>query len=79
MKSTYDQRNVEFQGLDRLTQLERMGISSYLKRELIFRLECLGKHKEASLLIKAITNPYFNSKYANRLFQSYWVMAELES
>ena len=73
-----EHRNSEYQELDRLTQLERMGISSYSKRELIFRLECQGKHQEARLLIKAITNPYFNSKYANRLFQRYWIMLDLE-
>lgn len=73
-----EHRNSEYQELDRLTQLERMGISSYSKRELIFKLECRGKHKEARLLIKAITNPYLNSKYANDLFQRYWVMMDFE-
>lgn len=73
-----EHRNSENLEFDRLTQLERMGISSYSRRELIFRLECQGKHKEARLLIKAITNPYFHSKYANRLFQRYWIMLDLE-
>ncbi len=69
-------KNQELSSLDRLSQLERLGIASYAKRELIFRLECAAMYNEARKLIKAITNPFFSTKIANKLYQEYWIMLD---
>mgnify|MGYP000311198062 CR=1 FL=1 len=69
-------KNQELSSLDRLSQLERLGIASYSKRELIFRLECANMHNEARKLIKAVTNPFFSSDLANKLYQQYWIMLD---
>lgn len=69
-------KNQELLSLDRLSQLEKLGIASYSKRELIFRLECANMHNEAIKLIKAITNPFFSSDIAHKLYQKYWIMLD---
>lgn len=69
-------KNQELSSLDRLSQLEKLGIASYSKRELIFRLECASMHSEARKLIKAVTNPFFSSELANKLYQKYWIMLD---
>lgn len=65
-------RNSEFQNLNRFQQLERMGISRRSHQEIIFNLECANKTKEATSLIKAITNPYLSLNLANRLAMRYY-------
>ncbi len=69
-------KNQELSNLDRLSQLERMGIASFSKRELIFKLECANLHNEARKLIKAVTNPFFSTDLANKLYQQYWIMLD---
>ena len=69
-------KNQELSSLDRLSQLERLGIASYSKRELIFRLECASMHNEARKLIKAVTNPFFSPDLAKKLYQKYWIILD---
>lgn len=65
-------RNSEFQNLNRFEQLERMGVSRRSHQEIIFNLECANKTKEATSLIKAVTNPYLSIDLANRLAMRYY-------
>lgn len=68
-----EHRNIEFQMMDRITQIERMGVRHY-RAELIFKLECLGRFKEAKSLLYAATNVYLNPKYELYLANKYWLM-----
>ncbi len=68
-----ENRNIEIQDMDRITQIERMGVRHY-RAEFIFKLECLGRFKEAKSLLYAATNVYLNPKYELALQMKYWMM-----
>ena len=72
----YAHRNQEFQQLDRVTQIERMGVARRSHAKLIFALESYGYTKEANALLYAETNIYLNSKYVLRLFSKYYLLLE---
>lgn len=66
--------NLEFSNLDRLTQLERMGVTRPSHAKMIFTLECMGYNEEAKTMLMATTNLYINQKYVRNLFQKYFLM-----
>lgn len=74
----YAHRNQEFQQLDRVTQIERMGVARRSHAKLIFALESYGYIKEANTLLYAETNIYLNQKYVLRLFSKYYLLLEQE-
>jgi hypothetical protein len=69
-----EKRNLEFSNLDRLTQLERMGVTRPSHAKMIFTLECMGYKEEARTMFMATTNLYINQKYVRNLFQKYFLM-----
>lgn len=70
----YAHRNQEFQQLDRVSQIERLGVARRSHAKLIFALECYGYNKEAIALLSAETNIYLNPKYVLRLFSKYYLL-----
>jgi len=69
-----EQKNQEILSLDRLSQLEKMGVTKRSHAEMIFTLECLGYKEEAKSMLRATTNLYINQKYVMNLFQKYFLM-----
>lgn len=68
-----EQKNQEILSLDRLSQLEKMGVTKRSHAEMIFTLECLGYKKEAKSMLMAATNLYINQSYVSKLFNKYFV------
>ena len=70
----FEHRNQEILSLDRLSQLEKMGVTKRSHAEMIFTLECMGYKQEAKTMLMATTNLYINQKYVSNLFQKYFLM-----
>lgn len=67
-----EDKNKELLMLPREEQLLRMGIPMCYT-DLIFKLECVGMHQEASGLILAITNPKEDPSDTRRLAAVYQI------
>lgn len=69
-----EQKNQEILSLDRLSQLEKMGVTKRSHAEMIFTLECFGYKEEAKSMLMAATNLYVNQSYVSKLFNKYFVL-----
>lgn len=69
-----EQKNQEILSLDRLSQLEKMGVTKRSHAEMIFTLECTGYKKEARAMLYAATNLFISYDLVFKLFQKYYVM-----
>jgi hypothetical protein len=69
-----EQKNQEILSLDRLSQLEKMGVRKRIHAKMIFTLECAGYKKEARAMLYAATNLFISYDLVFKLFQKYYVM-----